>query len=76
MNQLSIPAEDRAATWADQDTFGDYINMHSLMEQKDTKGAYGLAPGVEIKPENREAALPSADAVDAEVIATGEDARL
>ena len=22
MNQLSIPAEDRASTWADQDTFG------------------------------------------------------
>ena len=76
MNQLSIPAEDRAATWADQDTFGDYINMHSLMEQKDTKGAYGLAPGVEIKPENRAAELPSADAVTAEVVATGEDASL
>ena len=45
------------------------------MEQKDTKGAYGLAPGVEIKPEDRAAALPDADAVTAEVLATGEDAR-
>ena len=34
MNQLSIPAEDRASTWEDQGAFDDYINMHSLMEQK------------------------------------------
>ena len=76
MNQLSIPAEDRASTWEDQGAFDDYINMHSLMEQKDTDGAYGLAPGVEVKPSDRAAALPSADAVTAEVVATGEDARL
>ena len=78
MNQLSIPAEDRAATWADQDAFGDYINMHSLMEQKDTGGAYGLAPGVEISPNERTIeALPSADkGVTAEVVATGEDSSL
>jgi len=78
MNQLSIPAEDRASTWADQGIFDDYINMHSLMEQKDTGGAYGLAPGVEVKPNDRAAALPSADAdgVIAEVMATGEDASL
>ena len=76
MNQLSIPAEDRASTWEDQGAFDDYINMHSLMEQKDTGGAYGLAPGVEVKPNDRATALPSADAVTAEVVATGEDARL
>ena len=72
---LSIPAEDRASTWADQDTFGDYINMHSLMEQKDTNGAYGLAKVLKLN-QDRAAALPSADAVTAEVVATGEDARL
>ncbi len=76
MNQLSIPVGDRAATWKDQGVFNDYINMHSLMEQKDTGGAYGFAPGVEIEPSDRAAALPSADAVTAEVVATGEDARL
>ena len=48
------------------------------MEQKDTGGAYGLAPGVEISPNERTIeALPSADkGVTAEVVATGEDSSL